>query len=63
MLGTEAGSRVMRRLAAPMIGGLVSATVLTLVVLPALYLLWHQSRLRGDSHPAASAAPTPQETP
>jgi len=31
---------VMRRIAAPMVGGLISATLLTLVVIPALYLLW-----------------------
>ncbi len=46
MLGTEAGSRVMRRLAAPMVGGLISAVVLTLVVLPAIYLLWQRFHLR-----------------
>jgi Cu(I)/Ag(I) efflux system membrane protein CusA/SilA len=40
VLGAEAGSRVMRRLAAPMVGGLVSSIVLALVVLPAVYLLW-----------------------
>ena len=45
MLGTEAGARVMRRLAAPMVGGLVTATLLTLVVLPAAYLLWKGRRL------------------
>jgi len=40
MLGTETGTRVMKRIAAPMVGGLISSTVLTLVVLPAVYLLW-----------------------
>ncbi len=40
MFGTETGTRVMKRIAAPMVGGLVSSTLLTLVVLPALYLLW-----------------------
>jgi Cu(I)/Ag(I) efflux system membrane protein CusA/SilA len=40
MVGTETGTRVMKRIAAPMVGGLVSSTVLTLIVLPALYLLW-----------------------
>ena len=40
MLGGGTGSEVMRRIAAPMVGGMVSATVLTLVVLPAIYLLW-----------------------
>jgi len=40
MLGTGTGSEVMRRIAAPMVGGMVSATILTLLVIPALYLLW-----------------------
>ncbi len=40
MLGGGTGSEVMRRIAAPMVGGMVSATVLTLVVIPAVFLLW-----------------------
>jgi Cu(I)/Ag(I) efflux system membrane protein CusA/SilA len=39
------GSEVMRRIAAPMVGGMVSATILTLIVIPAVYLLWKQRRL------------------
>ncbi|MFO7964952.1 MAG: efflux RND transporter permease subunit [Desulfobacterales bacterium] len=35
-----AGSEVMRRIAAPMLGGMVSAAVLTLIVVPAIYGLW-----------------------
>jgi Cu(I)/Ag(I) efflux system membrane protein CusA/SilA len=42
MLGSGTGSEVMRRIAAPMVGGMVSATVLTLVVIPAVFLLWKQ---------------------
>jgi Cu(I)/Ag(I) efflux system membrane protein CusA/SilA len=42
MLGGGAGSEVMRRIATPMVGGLVTSTVLTLVVLPAVYLLWNR---------------------
>ena len=45
MLGSGTGSEVMRRIAAPMVGGMVSATLLTLVVLPAAYLLWHKRLL------------------
>jgi Cu(I)/Ag(I) efflux system membrane protein CusA/SilA len=30
----------MRRIAAPMVGGMISATVLTLVVIPAVFLIW-----------------------
>jgi Cu(I)/Ag(I) efflux system membrane protein CusA/SilA len=40
MLGGGTGSEVMRRIAAPMVGGMVSATVLTLIVIPALFLIW-----------------------
>ncbi len=40
LLGSGAGSEVMSRLAAPMVGGMVSAVLLTLFVLPVLYLQW-----------------------
>ena len=39
------GSDVMRRIAAPMVGGMVSATILTLIVIPALFLLWRSRSL------------------
>jgi Cu(I)/Ag(I) efflux system membrane protein CusA/SilA len=42
------GSEVMRRIAAPMVGGMLSATLLTLIVIPALFLLWRESRLTKD---------------
>jgi len=42
---TGAGSEVMRRIAVPMIGGMVSATALTLVVIPLLFALLHGRRL------------------
>jgi copper/silver efflux system protein len=44
--GSGAGSSVMRRIAAPMIGGMVSSTVLTLVVIPAVYSLWKEREVR-----------------
>lgn len=40
MLGSGTGSDVMRRIAAPMVGGMLSATLLTLLLIPAVYLLW-----------------------
>jgi copper/silver efflux system protein len=40
MLSTGTGSEVMRRIAAPMVGGMISATILTLVVLPSVFFLW-----------------------
>ena len=48
MFGGGTGSEVMRRIAAPMVGGMISATVLTLVVIPALFLLWRRRSVRGD---------------
>jgi Cu(I)/Ag(I) efflux system membrane protein CusA/SilA len=45
MWGTGTGSEVMRRIAAPMVGGMVSATVLTLIVIPAIYALLAEIRL------------------
>ena len=42
MFGTETGTRIMKRIAAPMVGGLVSSTILTLVIIPAIYLLWRR---------------------
>ena len=45
MWGSGTGSEVMRRIAAPMVGGMVSATVLTLVIIPSLYLLVNGWRL------------------
>lgn len=40
MIGTGVGSEVMQRIAAPMVGGMVSAMLLALMVLPAIYGLW-----------------------
>jgi Cu(I)/Ag(I) efflux system membrane protein CusA/SilA len=45
MYGTGTGSEVVSRIAAPMVGGMLSAVVLTLLVLPAVYLLWKQTEL------------------
>jgi len=45
MLGSGTGSEVMRRIAAPMVGGMVSATILTLALIPAIFLLWQRYRL------------------
>ena len=45
MLSTGTGSEVMRRIAAPMVGGMISATVLALAVIPALFLLWRRQQM------------------
>ncbi|HSH69185.1 MAG TPA: efflux RND transporter permease subunit [Deferrisomatales bacterium] len=46
MYGTETGSEVMKRIAGPMVGGLISSTVLTLVIIPAVYDIWKRWELR-----------------
>ena len=46
MWATGAGSQAMKRIAAPMVGGMVSSTVLTLVVIPAIFALWKEWELR-----------------
>ncbi len=49
MLGGGTGSEVMRRIAAPMVGGMLSATVLALLVIPAVFLLRHRPRAGRDA--------------
>ena len=46
MLGTGTGGEIMQRIAAPMVGGLVTSTVHTLVMIPALYAVVQGRRLR-----------------
>ncbi|HXI10488.1 MAG TPA: efflux RND transporter permease subunit, partial [Thermodesulfobacteriota bacterium] len=46
MWGTGTGSEVMKRIAAPMVGGMVTSTVLTLIVIPAIYMFWRGWRLK-----------------
>jgi Cu(I)/Ag(I) efflux system membrane protein CusA/SilA len=62
MWGTGTGSEVMSRIAAPMVGGMISSTVLTLGVIPALYALVKQWQLRHapvqDSTVPTHVAPT-----
>lgn len=45
MYGTGTGSEVMQRIAAPMVGGMASAVVLTLLLVPAVYFLWRKRHL------------------
>src|SRR5207237_1314295 len=40
-----AGATVMKRIAAPMVGGMVTSTVLTLIVIPVIYYLWRRRGL------------------
>jgi copper/silver efflux system protein len=43
--GEGTGADVMKRIAAPMVGGMVTATLLTLAVIPAIYYLWRRWQL------------------
>ncbi len=44
-----AGADVMKRIAAPMVGGMITSTILTLVVIPAAYSLWREREMAGRS--------------
>jgi len=46
LYGTGTGSEVMSRIAAPMVGGMLSAVLLTLLVLPAIYFVWRKSAIK-----------------
>ena len=43
LYGTGTGSEVMGRIAAPMVGGMISAVILTLLVVPAIYFIWKRN--------------------
>lgn len=45
LYGTGTGSEIMSRIAAPMVGGMLSAIILTLLVIPAVYLLWKKQHI------------------
>jgi len=61
---TGTGSEVMRRIAVPMVGGMISSTVLTLLVIPAIYAIvkgWRLPRRLADSVPERRREPFPAE--
>ncbi len=47
----------MKRIAAPMVGGMVTSTILTLVVIPAIYSLWKERGLARAASREAARAP------
>jgi copper/silver efflux system protein len=68
MWSTSAGADVMKRIAAPMIGGLLTSFLLELLVYPAIYKLWRQRQMRrevaaaegaGDPSGEGTAQPAP----
>ena len=42
------GADTMKRIAAPMVGGMVSSTILTLLIIPAIYFLWRSREVEND---------------
>jgi Cu(I)/Ag(I) efflux system membrane protein CusA/SilA len=54
---TGTGARVMKRIATPMVGGLISSTILTLIVIPAIYAIW-----KGFEIPAKSGIQTSESS-
>jgi Cu(I)/Ag(I) efflux system membrane protein CusA/SilA len=67
MAGSGTGSEIMQRIAAPMVGGMVTAPILSMLVIPAAYLLLRRRELRAlrrscgnRSGPAASACEIPR---
>jgi Cu(I)/Ag(I) efflux system membrane protein CusA/SilA len=57
---TQSGADVMKRIAAPMIGGVVTSGILQLLLYPAIYVLWRKRHL-GAPRAASSAAASPVE--
>jgi copper/silver efflux system protein len=48
MFSTGTGADVMKRIAAPMVGGVITSTILELIIYPAIFLLWKRRRLTGE---------------
>jgi Cu(I)/Ag(I) efflux system membrane protein CusA/SilA len=51
-----AGADVMKRIATPMIGGIVTSTVMELLVFPAIYFLWRSHQLKAGLRSEAGTA-------
>jgi Cu(I)/Ag(I) efflux system membrane protein CusA/SilA len=68
MLGTGTGSEVMQRIAAPMLGGMITAPLVSMVLVPVLYVLWKGREMRAaapyttaaKSHAPRPGAPKPR---
>ena len=61
--GNGTGASVMKRIAAPMVGGMLSSTVLTLVVIPAVYSFWKERVVRNAAAHGEDARPVPPPVP
>ncbi len=56
MWSEGAGADVMKRIASPMVGGMITATALTLAVIPAVYLIWRRWQVRRRPEAAVKGA-------
>jgi len=56
MFGSGTGSEVMRRIAAPMVGGMITAPLLSMFVVPAAYLLLRRTRRARDSRTGSESS-------
>jgi Cu(I)/Ag(I) efflux system membrane protein CusA/SilA len=64
MYGHGTGSEIMQRIAAPMVGGMATATLLTLLVIPAIFVIWKRFALNRVNHElAAGSHGTPAASP
>jgi len=49
MFSNGTGADVMKRIAAPMVGGVVTSTILELIIYPAIYMLWKEKGIKGEA--------------
>jgi Cu(I)/Ag(I) efflux system membrane protein CusA/SilA len=62
VIGSGTGSEVMQRIAAPMVGGMITAPLLSMFVVPAVYLLMRRRELRSTLREAPDLQPKNHET-
>ncbi len=48
MMGSGAGSEVMQRIAAPMLGGMITAPLVSMILIPVLYMLWKNQQIKAS---------------
>jgi Cu(I)/Ag(I) efflux system membrane protein CusA/SilA len=53
MFSTGTGADVMKRIAAPMVGGVVTSTILELIIYPAIYVIWKERELAKEERVTA----------
>ena len=61
MWSAGTGADVMKRIAAPMIGGMVTSTILTLAVIPAIYAVWREWQLKRQQTNELQREPSPNK--